>query len=209
MANMEAQFHHIERTIESQPMPAEYQNTKSWIYCNDCNAKSSVKYHWIALKCGVCDSYNTVPIRRVRATNESNVLDGSATTSAAGQSQGRALDIGTQAQNRPNTAPPPAVISPARSIRPNQAQNLEEFAREALATDEYRVSMEDLSGSDYSDVDFWGLDEYAEHDISDEGDMKSCTAPGETCEPNDDDGDDDDGDDDDDDVDEMEIPGHR
>ncbi|KAI4103037.1 MAG: hypothetical protein LQ339_004401 [Xanthoria mediterranea] len=47
MANMEAQFRQIERSIESQPMPPEYQDAKAWVYCNDCNAKSSVKYHWL------------------------------------------------------------------------------------------------------------------------------------------------------------------
>lgn len=27
--------------------------------CNDCSAKSSVKYHWLGNKCGTCDSFNT------------------------------------------------------------------------------------------------------------------------------------------------------
>ena len=53
MANMEPQFRQLERSIESQPMPPEFQNNKALVYCNDCNAKSSVKYHWLGLKCGV------------------------------------------------------------------------------------------------------------------------------------------------------------
>ena len=53
IVNMEMQFRHLERAIESQPMPAEFQDTKAWVYCNDCSAKTVVKYHWLGLKCAV------------------------------------------------------------------------------------------------------------------------------------------------------------
>ncbi|MCJ1415849.1 hypothetical protein MMC32_002183 [Xylographa parallela] len=59
---MEMQFRHLDRSIESQPMPEQFQDTKAWVYCNDCSAKSEVKYHWLGLKCAVCDSYNTAQI---------------------------------------------------------------------------------------------------------------------------------------------------
>jgi len=51
--NMEWQFSRLERAIEAQPMPPEFQDTKAWVYCNDCSAKTSVKYHWLGLKCAV------------------------------------------------------------------------------------------------------------------------------------------------------------
>ncbi|KAL1957895.1 hypothetical protein VTO42DRAFT_5460 [Malbranchea cinnamomea] len=57
--NMEAQFRNLDRTIESQPMPPEFRDTLAIIHCNDCRAKSLVKFHWLGLKCGVCESYNT------------------------------------------------------------------------------------------------------------------------------------------------------
>ncbi|WEW55644.1 hypothetical protein PRK78_001076 [Emydomyces testavorans] len=60
---MEAHFRNLDHAIESQPMPAEFQNTKAVIHCNDCRAKSVVQYHWLGLKCDVCDSYNTSQIR--------------------------------------------------------------------------------------------------------------------------------------------------
>lgn len=161
-----------------------------------------------------CDSYNTATIQIIRGADQRNVLDGPAATSPASHSRGRAVENATQAQRATNSAPPSAVISPTQLTRPVESQNLEEFAREIVATDEYRDSMEAISDGDYSDVDFWGLespnargprvspDEAAEHDTSDEdtsqGDANDndCTAPG------------DDGDDDEDD-DEMEIFGHR
>lgn len=63
IVNMEWQFRHLERAIETQPMPPEFQDTKAWVYCNDCSAKTSVKYHWLGLKCAVCDSYNTAQLQ--------------------------------------------------------------------------------------------------------------------------------------------------
>lgn len=53
VVNMEIQFRNLERAIEAQPMPPQFQDTKALIYCNDCSAKSSVKYHWLGLKCAV------------------------------------------------------------------------------------------------------------------------------------------------------------
>lgn len=46
--NMEVQFRKLDQSIESQPMPPEHQDTKALVYCNDCRAKSSVQYHWLA-----------------------------------------------------------------------------------------------------------------------------------------------------------------
>ncbi|KAJ5684801.1 uncharacterized protein N7477_001146 [Penicillium maclennaniae] len=50
ITNMESTFRNLDRTIESQPMPEEFKDTKGLIYCNDCGARSAVKYHWLGLK---------------------------------------------------------------------------------------------------------------------------------------------------------------
>ncbi|KAJ5909145.1 hypothetical protein N7495_001827 [Penicillium taxi] len=74
ITNMESTFRNLDRTIESQPMPGEFKDTKAIIYCNDCGAKSAVKYHWLGLKCDLCESYNTAQIRLVQG-DESGVLE--------------------------------------------------------------------------------------------------------------------------------------
>lgn len=51
IANMESTFRNLDRTIQSQPMPAEFKDTSALIHCNDCGAKSVVRYHWLGLKC--------------------------------------------------------------------------------------------------------------------------------------------------------------
>ncbi len=53
----------LDKHLEGQPMPPEYQNTRVVILCNDCEAKTSTKYHWGGLKCEVCLSYNTVELQ--------------------------------------------------------------------------------------------------------------------------------------------------
>ncbi|OAL70844.1 hypothetical protein A7D00_5174 [Trichophyton violaceum] len=60
VTNMEANFRNLDRTIMSQPMPPELKDTNAFIYCNDCHAKSVVPYHWLGLKCEICESYNTI-----------------------------------------------------------------------------------------------------------------------------------------------------
>ncbi|KAI1447560.1 zf-CHY-domain-containing protein [Annulohypoxylon stygium] len=63
LANMELQFRNLDMAIQTQPMPPEFQDTRALVLCNDCSAKSSVKYHWLGLKCGACSSYNTAQLQ--------------------------------------------------------------------------------------------------------------------------------------------------
>lgn len=48
----------IKQFINQNPMPVEY-NKKVNILCNDCNEKSLVDFHFIAMQCLHCESFNT------------------------------------------------------------------------------------------------------------------------------------------------------
>ncbi|KAL8859498.1 MAG: hypothetical protein Q9178_003897 [Gyalolechia marmorata] len=218
MANMEPQFRQLERSIESQPMPPEFQNNKALVYCNDCNAKSSVKYHWLGLKCGVCDSYNTAQLQIIRGADPRSIPIDLAQTSPGSRPRDRATDPTAQASRAINP-PSAAVVSPAQDLpRPvAEPSNLQGSPREAVATDEYRDSLEAVSDEDYSDVNFWGFESpnargpsvspdrlredgnRDETDSEDDGSDNDYTAPGDA---------EDDGDDNDE-EDQMEIFGHR
>lgn len=63
LANMETQFRNLDAAIQGQPMPSEFRDTKAIVLCNDCSARSTVPYHWLGLKCGICLSYNTVELQ--------------------------------------------------------------------------------------------------------------------------------------------------
>ncbi|EXJ86102.1 hypothetical protein A1O1_06471 [Capronia coronata CBS 617.96] len=67
IANMESQFRRLDKHIEEQPMPEEYRDNRAYIFCNDCNSRSVTKYHWLGLKCAICDSYNTTQLELLGA----------------------------------------------------------------------------------------------------------------------------------------------
>ncbi|KAH8844513.1 hypothetical protein MCOR27_010234 [Pyricularia oryzae] len=70
MSNMESQFRKMDQHIADQPMPAEYRDVRAIIYCNDCEAKSQTLYHWVGMKCSICQGYNTREIKVVGAPVE-------------------------------------------------------------------------------------------------------------------------------------------
>ncbi|KAI0541647.1 hypothetical protein GGR58DRAFT_410425 [Xylaria digitata] len=63
--NMESQFRNLDLSIEAQPMPQEFRDARAIVLCHDCSAKSSTMYHWLGLKCGVCESYNTAQLQMI------------------------------------------------------------------------------------------------------------------------------------------------
>ncbi|KAL9601320.1 MAG: hypothetical protein Q9219_002615 [cf. Caloplaca sp. 3 TL-2023] len=169
IVNMEMQFRHLERAIESQPMPPEFRDTKAWVYCNDCNSKSSVKYHWLGLKCGVCDSYNTAQLQMIHGSDQTDLLLGSEQPTPESQARGRNSEISSQMQRITNSAPPAAGIPSAEgrfeSVRRTaHSQEPHPIIHLPLSSDSTEDPMsaymagyveEDEEYSD--DVDFWGL----------------------------------------------------
>lgn len=114
VVNMESQFRALDRDIERQPMPEGFRDTKALVGCNDCRAKSVSPYHWLGLKCQVCDSYNT----RQMAIIRDNVIDESAQAAEA-------LAAATQPQVQAQTdgaaptaeIPIPSARGPAPRLR--------------------------------------------------------------------------------------------
>lgn len=102
---MDLQWQKLTQAIESQPMPEQFSNTRAIIQCNDCSAKSSVKYHWLGNQCGTCDSYNT---------NELRILNGPESEETANA----ILDADANAGSvSPVSVSSPASQAPLRSPR--------------------------------------------------------------------------------------------
>eukprot|EP00743_Colponemidia_sp_Colp-15_P002936 GILK01003176.1.p1 GENE.GILK01003176.1~~GILK01003176.1.p1 ORF type:complete len:353 (-),score=12.22 GILK01003176.1:222-1196(-) len=59
LCDMSRLFRHIDTEIANTPMPEEYRNLRVPILCNDCHERSETAFHVVALKCGLCNSYNT------------------------------------------------------------------------------------------------------------------------------------------------------
>lgn len=45
--------------LSQHQMPIEYQKTRSYVYCNDCEKKCWAKYHFLYHSCNDCKGYNT------------------------------------------------------------------------------------------------------------------------------------------------------
>lgn len=60
VADMSAYFEQLDKEIKNTPMPDEYSETILNVSCNECSAKSNVKFHIFGMKCDGCGSYNTV-----------------------------------------------------------------------------------------------------------------------------------------------------
>jgi hypothetical protein len=177
MVNMETQFRNLDRAIDNQPMPPQFQDTKAMVSCNDCYAKSAVKYHWLGLKCAICDSYNTAqlsilsdpavevpPIESREAENASPPVQ----TNHEGPAS---IDLGPElgpARHRRHSShihtpsaslglfyrfsPYPLPQRIGRSVSPVRSLGLLEEAVISRA-------METDDSADEDDLDFWGRDE--------------------------------------------------
>ncbi|XP_030647234.1 RING finger and CHY zinc finger domain-containing protein 1 isoform X2 [Chanos chanos] len=57
--NMEEFWEQRDEEIAQSPMPSEYQDATVKIICNDCQARATVPFHVLGMKCISCGSYNT------------------------------------------------------------------------------------------------------------------------------------------------------
>lgn len=70
--DMTSYFNKIDKILDTHQMPPEYQNTKSLVYCNDCETKSTTKYHFLYHKCQSCGGYNTKMIQTMTEKCQEN-----------------------------------------------------------------------------------------------------------------------------------------
>jgi hypothetical protein len=64
---METQWRKLEEEIRNQPMPREWCDVKVEVKCNDCAGVSVGGFHWLGVKCGRCDGFNTSQVRMLAA----------------------------------------------------------------------------------------------------------------------------------------------
>lgn len=172
VVGMETQFRNLDRAIDNQPMPPQFRNTLAMVSCNDCYAKSAVKYHWLGLKCAICDSYNTAQLsilsdpdvgaptmgtgdaqHDISAGQESREMSSSTHLIPGGPRNRRHSSHipSSSSQGEPGRfSPYPVPSRLGRSLSP--ARGLGFFGSQSVAGGE-----SDDSG-DEDDLDFWGRD---------------------------------------------------
>ncbi len=73
LGDMKAYFARIDSLLETQKMPPEYALVRAQILCNDCEAKTCTKFHFVYHKCQQCGSYNTKVIKTFNVSSEDEV----------------------------------------------------------------------------------------------------------------------------------------
>ncbi|MCJ1229604.1 hypothetical protein MMC12_006273 [Toensbergia leucococca] len=232
IVNMEMQFRHLERAIETQPMPAQFQDTRAWVYCNDCSAKTAVKYHWLGLKCAVCDSYNTAQLQ-ILSGPESEAEPSSPTEPPSPELPAPLTPDVTEIISRGRATRPPGLphrpTTSAPVVENGRVPSIslyERFARsesprlpgqigivQGLLSESDDAESTSTDNDDDTDLDFWG----GESPRLREGAEPQSRKAGDSAQDSEDDEDDEDEDmtdvtdgeeDSDDEEDHMEIFGH-
>jgi hypothetical protein len=115
LTNMEGYYEQIDRILEYDKMPPEYDNHFSDILCYDCHVKSRTKYHFVYHKCevaiGGCGGYNT------RVMQSCVINPQSASTSTAGAVSGM-IEIPFHESRRVTTTGLHAPVLPAERDHP-------------------------------------------------------------------------------------------
>ena len=112
VVNMEIQFRNYDAAIQNQPMPDEYRDARAVVSCNDCSAKSQTAYHWLGLRCSICQSYNTVALQLLNLPSNAVPVPGSEVAALAVGAGAGAVSAATQGIMDVLPSPPLAAVAP-------------------------------------------------------------------------------------------------
>lgn len=131
VVNMEIQFRNYDAAIQNQPMPDEYRDARAVVSCNDCSAKSQTAYHWLGLRCSICQSYNTVALQLLNLPSNALAVPGSEVAALAVGAGAGAVSPSRGVDALPS--PPLAAVAPptmtAGHLTPRAAVVVDEAAR--------------------------------------------------------------------------------
>ncbi|KAB5585902.1 hypothetical protein GE09DRAFT_43549 [Coniochaeta sp. 2T2.1] len=118
VVNMEIQFRNYDAAIQSQPMPEDYRDARAVVSCNDCSAKSQTAYHWLGLRCSICQSYNTVALQLLNLPSNALPVPGSEVAALAVGAGAGAMSP-SQGMDMLPSPPLAAVAPPSMTIGPS------------------------------------------------------------------------------------------
>lgn len=98
LTNMTSYYNQIDQVVQHQTLPDEIRSRRAEILCHDCGGKCETQFHYLHLKCTLCNSYNTRLIRTFDIPNApSNVL--SHPTSRQQSTLNEESDVGADVDN--------------------------------------------------------------------------------------------------------------
>lgn len=187
IVKMDALFMNLANIIKEQPMPEEFRNVRSVILCNDCSAKCSTPFHFLGLRCEVCQSYNTVELDRSPMPGDGSENEQELTQ--MDPSQPRNPSAINNGQDILSTASP-APYSPAASRLLNGIAHNHTSPNRNLRFAEPELNLAD-EDEEEEEFDFWGREVRSDPSGSeDEGDSSDGVGESEMDEEEEDDEDD-------------------
>lgn len=72
LGDMKDYFARLDSMLANESMPPEYSLVRAQILCNDCEAKTVTKFHFVYHKCIKCGSYNTKCIKTFTVASEND-----------------------------------------------------------------------------------------------------------------------------------------
>lgn len=217
---MESQFRNLDRQIASQPMPEEYRNQTAYVYCNDCTLRGITDFHWLGVKCAVCESYNTTMLDQMDSSDTTTLPEAS-TAEVISEIAPLPLNVTDEAVPIPNSRAASRRPSTAISangdrdspwLRPQYrgARSLSPVVGNYFGLDRReQPTTPSTVNNEGEDMDFWGRPfesplpgEHTEKSSDDEGEeeLEEESSSDEEMEDNADDDEDDDP---------MDLLGHR
>jgi len=210
---MEAQFRALDRQIEAQPMPEEYADTKAFVYCNDCASKSTTNYHWLGLKCDLCDSYNTTQLQLIGRAEPPPIGEQGANNAEAHlnapeeniQDEATPVPNSRGASRRQSALTPHSPVSEASWLMPHSPtrRSISPIVGSYFGTDASRrestARLATPVENDDDDIDFWGRQSPRSGEARDSDEESEESSSDEVIE-------DDEGDEEED---QLALPGHR
>ncbi|KAJ3215812.1 hypothetical protein HDU67_010305 [Dinochytrium kinnereticum] len=111
LANMSEYFKRIDAMLAQHQMPPEYANTKSFIYCNDCEKKCYAKFHFLYHKCVHCKGYNTKVLHTVEGVDGQPLNEGIPETTLESNKAVTATPTNPQTQNASTSTSSSSLLS--------------------------------------------------------------------------------------------------
>ncbi|CAO0803276.1 unnamed protein product [Mucor circinelloides] len=108
LGDMSEYFNRLDKDLERQPMPAEYEKFISHIFCNDCEEKTPAKYHFFYHKCGHCGSFNTTVLK---TENTEETAQKAATSSSSSASMATAAAL-----NAPSSSTSTSAVTTMQNV---------------------------------------------------------------------------------------------
>jgi hypothetical protein len=120
LTNMDSWYRALDERLAAETTPPSFLSKRSRIYCNDCDLRSTAKYHFMFHRCHACAGYNTRVLSHFDTVegvvDEAGPVDSGAECPDASASGPSAIDASAIDASSSAQIPSPSEVPVATSI---------------------------------------------------------------------------------------------